>query len=348
MVTLYEKINRKEMGVFLDALRSLKGSYIDPTSTPPSRDPEDWTEIPAKTSEDFPKQCIAVVQGGSLLLRNNFTREGFRVNILPRGKELREERIRTPEYGVDFDDDNLVLVCRVLSDFLTNIKSRNFSGFSISSKLPLDASKYTRMELEEFDPTDEDLMWLLVIGGNGTIANMGEVRVYKRYNDNWDIYSKGATANFNFISKTSLYPINKLRDSGVVLYMTRLGEKNYRPMRIKLSRLTLNTWIRRMGEVLTNFPRKRLEGFMSYHKLSGANQLCMNQLVTFVMSIYDSTGKMSSNTMIRRVLEGDYSLVNMELLQPSRIKNVLRKIKEDLGEMYPVLVEVIRLIEEIW
>lgn len=101
------------MGVFLDALRSLRGSYIDPTSTPPSRDPEDWTEIPAKTSEDFPKQCIAVVQGGSLLLRNNFTREGFRVNILPRGKELREERIRTPEYGVDFDDDNLVLVCSV-------------------------------------------------------------------------------------------------------------------------------------------------------------------------------------------------------------------------------------------
>lgn len=113
MVTLYEKLNRKEMGVFLDALRSLKGSYIDPTSTPPSRNPEDWTEIPAKTSEDFPKQCIAVVQGGSLLLRNNFTREGFRVNILPRGKELRKERIRTPEYGVDFDDDNLVLVCRV-------------------------------------------------------------------------------------------------------------------------------------------------------------------------------------------------------------------------------------------
>lgn len=192
---------------------------------------------------------------------------------------------------------------RVLSDFLTSIKSRNFSGFSISFKLPLDASKYTRMELEEFDPTDEDIMWLLVISGDGTIANTGEVRVYKKYNGNWDIYSRGATANFKFISKTSLYPINKLRNNGAVLYMTRLGEKNYKPMRIKLNRLTLNTWIRRMSEVLTNFPRKRLEGFMSYHKLSGANQLCMNQLVTFVMSVYDSTGKMSSNTMIRRVLE---------------------------------------------
>ena len=239
-------------------------------------------------------------------------------------------------------------VVRVLSDFLTSIKSRNFSGFSLPFKLPLDASKYTRMELEEFDPTDEDVMWLLVISGDGTIANTGEVRVYKKYNGNWDIYSRGATANFKFIYKTSLYPINKLRDNGAVLYMTRLGEKNYKPMRIKLNRLTLNTWIRRMSEVLTNFPRKRLEGFMSYHKLSGANQLCMNQLVTFVMSVYDSTGKMSSNTMIRRVLEGDRSLVNMELLQPSRIKNVLRKIKGDLGDLYPVLVEVIRLIEEIW
>lgn len=113
MVTLYERLNRKEMGVFLDALRSLKGSYIDPSATPPSHDPEDWTEIPAKISDKFPKQCVAIVQGGSLLLRNNFTREGFRVNIFTRGKELRKERISTPEYGVDFDDDNLVLVCRV-------------------------------------------------------------------------------------------------------------------------------------------------------------------------------------------------------------------------------------------
>ena len=113
MVTLYEKLNRKEMGVFLDALRSLKGSYIDPSATPPSHDPEDWTEIPAKISDKFPKQCVAIVQGGSLLLRNNFTREGFRVNIFTRGRALRKERISTPEYGVDFDDDNLVLVCRV-------------------------------------------------------------------------------------------------------------------------------------------------------------------------------------------------------------------------------------------
>ena len=67
--------------------------------------------------------------GGSLLLRNNFTREGFRVNILPRGKELREERIRTPEYGVDFDDDNLVLVCRVkYGEKISKEESRKLSN----------------------------------------------------------------------------------------------------------------------------------------------------------------------------------------------------------------------------
>ena len=113
MVTLYEQLNRKGVGIFHDALRSLKGSYVGSHTTPPSLDPEDWTEIPAKASEDFPKQCIAVVQGGSLLLRNNFTREGFRVNILPRGRETQQERIRTPKYREDFDDDDLVFVCRV-------------------------------------------------------------------------------------------------------------------------------------------------------------------------------------------------------------------------------------------
>lgn len=113
MVTLYEKLNKKGIGVFLDALKSLNGSYLNPTSTPPSLDPEDWTEIPARAADTFPKQCIAVVQGGTLLLRNNFAREGFRVNILPRGKETHKERISTPEYGKDFDDDDLVFVCKL-------------------------------------------------------------------------------------------------------------------------------------------------------------------------------------------------------------------------------------------
>lgn len=42
---------------------------------------------------------------------------------------------------------------KTLAEFLTNIKARNFVGFALPFKLPLDASKYTRMELEEFDPT---------------------------------------------------------------------------------------------------------------------------------------------------------------------------------------------------
>ena len=76
-----------------------------------------------------------MVQGGSLLIRNNFTREGFRVNILPRGKELRKERIHTPEYGVDFDDDNLVLVCRVkYGEKVSNNRSIKLSNPAQSSE----------------------------------------------------------------------------------------------------------------------------------------------------------------------------------------------------------------------
>ena len=72
---------------------------------------------------------MAIVQGGSLLLRNNYTRDAFRVNILPRGKELRKERIKTPEYGVDFDDDNLVLVCKVkYGEKISKEESRKLSN----------------------------------------------------------------------------------------------------------------------------------------------------------------------------------------------------------------------------
>lgn len=70
--------------------------------------------------------------------------------------------------------------------------------------------------------------------------------------------------------------------------MTRLEGKSYKAARIKLNRVTLNSWIRRMGEVLRNFPRKQLEGFMSYRKLDGADQLCMNQLVTYCLDFVDS------------------------------------------------------------
>ena len=77
---------------------------------------------------------------------------------------------------------------RILAEFLTNIKARNFVGFALPFKLPLDASKYTRMELEEFDPVPSsvvaqpgDPMWILVMDH--------EIWVYKRTNDEWDQFT---------------------------------------------------------------------------------------------------------------------------------------------------------------
>lgn len=177
---------------------------------------------------------------------------------------------------------------KLLADFLTSIKSKNFSGFTLPFKLPLDASKYTVMELEEFDPVVSgsvaqtgDEMWVLVMGGDGTIANTGEVWVYKRYNNNWDIYSRGVTANFKQVSKTSTYPIDKLRRQGAVLYMTRLEGKSYKAARIKLNRVTLNSWVRRMGGVLHDFPRKQLEG--GYGQDHGLKSIDLNpNCVVFV------------------------------------------------------------------
>lgn len=70
---------------------------------------------------------------------------------------------------------------KTLAEFLTTVKARDFVGFALPFKLPLDASKYTRMELEEFDPVVSsmvaqpgDPVWILVMDH--------EIWVYKRTN----------------------------------------------------------------------------------------------------------------------------------------------------------------------
>ena len=86
---------------------------------------------------------------------------------------------------------------------------------------------------------------------------------------------------------------------------------------------------------------------MSYSKLSGSDRIVMNHFIEFILSVFDSTGKISNAALIQRMLGGNY-IIDIDLLTPARLRNVLRKIKEDLGEMYPTLTEVIRWIEEIW
>lgn len=235
---------------------------------------------------------------------------------------------------------------KTLSEFLTNIKARNFVGFALPFKLPLDASKYTRMELEEFDPVVSstvaqpgDPMWILVMDH--------EIWVYKRTNDEWDQFTRGAAGNFNFTSRTSKYPIGRLRKWGAELYLGYLEEHNHHRWSKKLSRGALNAWIRHAGEVFTpTFGRGELDKFMSYSKLSGSDRIVMNHFIAFIQSVFDSTGKISNTTFIRRMLEGNY-IIDIDLLNPSRVRNVLRKIGGDLGDLYPTLERAVGLIEEL-
>lgn len=159
MVTLYEKLNRKEMGVFLDALRSLKGSHIDPTSTPPSRDPEDWTEIPAKTSEDFPKQCIAVVKDGYVLFKNNGNGRVKKAGIYDGGTYNRDTNLKSLEYGVDFDDSDLVLVCKYkIGDKIDyGSKDLNISDDQLIRRLKILKNQVFKPSLKELQVRYEDL-----------------------------------------------------------------------------------------------------------------------------------------------------------------------------------------------
>lgn len=235
---------------------------------------------------------------------------------------------------------------KTLAEFLTNIKARNFVGFTLPFKLPLDASKYTRMELEEFDPVVSsavaqpgDPMWILVMDH--------EIWVYKRTNDEWDQFTRGAAGNFNFTSRTSKYPIGRLRKWGAELYLGYLEEHNHHRWSKKLSRGALNAWIRHAGEVFTpTFGRRELDKFMSYSKLSGSDRIVMNHFIAFIQSVFDSTGKISNTTFIRRMLEGNY-IIDIDLLNPSRVWNVLRKIGGDLGDLYPTLERAVGLIEEL-
>jgi hypothetical protein len=46
------------------------------------------------------------------------------------------------------------------------------------------------------------------------------------------------------------------------------------------------------------------------------------------------------------MLGGNY-IIDIDLLTPARLRNILRKIKEDLGDLYPTLERAVGLVEEL-
>lgn len=84
----------------------------DPDSPISSCFVDDWQVIRPEDCNDFPKQSIAVVKDGYVLFKNNGTRRVVKAGIYDGGTYNRDENLRTLEYGVDFDDSDLVLVCK--------------------------------------------------------------------------------------------------------------------------------------------------------------------------------------------------------------------------------------------
>ena len=84
----------------------------DPDSPISSCFVDDWQVIRPEDCNDFPKQSIAVVKDGYVLFKNNGTRRVVKAGIYDGGTYNREEHLKSLEYGKDFDDSDLVLVCR--------------------------------------------------------------------------------------------------------------------------------------------------------------------------------------------------------------------------------------------
>ena len=73
---------------------------------------DDWQVIRPKDCNDFPKQSIAVVKDGYVLFKNNSNGRVKKAGIYDGGTYNRDKDLKSLEYGVDFDDSDLVLVCR--------------------------------------------------------------------------------------------------------------------------------------------------------------------------------------------------------------------------------------------
>jgi hypothetical protein len=84
----------------------------DPDSPISSCFVDDWMVIDAKDYKDFPKQSIAVVKDGYVLFKNNGNGRVKKAGIYDGGTYNRDTNLKSLEYGVDFDDSDLVLMCK--------------------------------------------------------------------------------------------------------------------------------------------------------------------------------------------------------------------------------------------
>lgn len=121
MITLYNFLGGLQLEALsvrdkrlriLEKVLSWWNTGPDPDSAISSCFVDDWMVIDAKDYKDFPKQSIAVVKDGYVLFKNNGNGRVKKAGIYDGGTYNRDENLKSLEYGKDFDDSDLVLVCK--------------------------------------------------------------------------------------------------------------------------------------------------------------------------------------------------------------------------------------------
>ena len=163
MVTLYDFL--ESLALQDRRLRTLEkvlkwwSRRPDPDSPIPSCFVDDWMVIDAKDYKDFPKQSIAVVKDGYVLFKNNGNGRVKKAGIYDGGTYNRDINLKSLEYGVDFDDSDLVLVCKykVGDKIGYGSKDLNISDDQLIRRLKILKNLVFKPSLKELQVRYEDL-----------------------------------------------------------------------------------------------------------------------------------------------------------------------------------------------
>lgn len=216
-----------------------------------------------------------------------------------------------------------------LANILTRLKM-DFGSAFVRGGGPTDASKYDEIPVDAFDRNSGKYVYILI--------ERDAVSIYQPVNKMWQVFNlKNNRLEYVYSTPAPLPGI--FSKDAAVLYCAELTGKKREPL--KMGDKKLRIWINKVNTKVFKPINKtqrwwnnRVEKFDQIW--SGSDRIVMNHFIAFIQSVFDSTGKISNTELIQRMLGGNY-IIDIDLLTPARLRNVLRKIQEDLGDLYPTL-----------
>jgi len=228
-----------------------------------------------------------------------------------------------------------------LARILTYLKMGFGSAF-VRGGGPTEASEYDEIPVDAFDPNSERYVYIF------TVEDV--VLIYQPIYKTWQVYNiANKKMDYLYNSTTSSIPGIVNKDMGVLYCAEITGEEGRETL--KMDEKKLRIWIDKVRSTVFKPVNKTQRWWNSHIKKfdqiwSGSDRIVMNHFIEFILSVFDSTGKISNAALIQRMLKGNY-IIDIDLLTPARLRNILRKIKEDLGDLYPTLERAVGLVEEL-